>query len=301
MEPISVERCPECGASPLMRDHESAEVVCTNCGVVVATKLTNRGPEWRAFTLEQQIKRVRVGLPQTFAIHDKGLSTNIDFRDLHGFSSEKKAQLHRLRKWQQRSRISNSKEKNLTLALSEMNRMSDAVNLPQNVLETASIIYRKALNKRLTRGRSIQGMVTATIYLACRQCGLVRTIMKLSQASGINKKEVASNYRLLVKELEYFVPSVEPRQYVTKLCNALALNGKVEEFALKILKAAGKLRLTSGRGPKGVAAAVSYIASTVTGERRTQREVAEAVDITEVTIRNRYKEIMERLLIVISI
>lgn len=284
-----------------MRDHESAEVVCTNCGVVVATKLTNRGPEWRAFTLEQQIKRVRVGLPQTFAIHDKGLSTNIDFRDLHGFSSEKKAQLHRLRKWQQRSRISNSKEKNLTLALSEMNRMSDAVNLPQNVLETASIIYRKALNKRLTRGRSIQGMVTATIYLACRQCGLVRTIMKLSQASGINKKEVASNYRLLVKELEYFVPSVEPRQYVTKLCNALALNGKVEEFALKILKAAGKLRLTSGRGPKGVAAAVSYIASTVTGERRTQREVAEAVDITEVTIRNRYKEIMERLLIVISI
>jgi transcription initiation factor TFIIB len=179
--------------------------------------------------------------------------------------------------------------------------MADAVNLPQNILETASVIYRKALDKRLTRGRSIQGMVTATIYLACRQCGLVRTIMKLSQASGIDKKEVASNYRLLVKELKYFVPSVEPRQYVTKLCKELALHGKVEEFALKILKAAEELRLTSGRGPKGVAAAVSYIASTVTGERRTQREVAEAVDITEVTIRNRYKEIMERLLIVISI
>jgi transcription initiation factor TFIIB len=298
---VSVERCPECGASPLMRDQESGEVVCTNCGFVVDTKLADRGPEWRAFTPEQKTKRIRVGAPYTFTIHDKGLSTKIDWRDIRGFPPEKKAQLHRLRRWQRRSRVSSSTERTLASALSEMYRMAASLNLPKNILETASLIYRKAVNKRLNRGRSIQGMVVAAIYLACRQCGLVRTLMELSRASGINKKEVACNYRILVKELDYFVPPVKPGQYITRLCNTLALHGKAEEVAHKILKGARKLKLTSGRGGKGVAAAAGYLASTVVGDRRTQREVAEAVDVTEVTIRNRYKEMMEKLLIVISL
>ena len=301
LKPLSVEGCPECGVSLLLRDQESAEVVCTNCGFVVDTRLADRGPEWRAFTPEQRTERVRVGAPHTFTIHDKGLSTKIDWRDIRGFSPEKKAQLHRLRRWQQRVRVSSSTERNLASALSEMYRMADALNLPKNILETASVIYRKAIKKHLTRGRSIQGTVVAATYLACRQCGLVRTVEELSRASGINKKEVAYNYRLLVRKLNYFVPPVKPGQHITRLCNELALHGKVEEVAHKILKVAGKLRLTSGRGPKGVAAAASYVASKVVGECRTQREFAEAADITEVTIRNRYKEIMERLLIVISL
>jgi len=299
--PLSVEVCPECGASLFMRDQESGEVACTNCGFVVETRLADRGPEWRAFTLEQKTKRIRVGAPYTFTIHDKGLSTKIDWRDIRGFPPEKRAQLHRLRRWQRRSRVSSSTERNLASALSDMYRMAASLNLPKNVLETASVIYRKAVNKRLNRGRSIQGMVVAAMYLACRQCGLVRTLMELSRASGVNKKEVACNYRILVKELDYFVPPVKPSQYITRLCNKLALHGKVEEVAHKILKGARKLKLTSGRGPKGAAAAASYLASTVVGERRTQREVAEAMDITEVTIRNRYKEMMEKLLIVISL
>jgi len=301
LESLPAERCPACRASLFIRDQERAEVVCTNCGFVVASRLANRGPEWRAFTLEQQTKRIRVGAPHTFTIHDKGLSTKIDWRDIRGFSSEKKAQLHRLRRWQQRSRVSNSTERNLASALSEMFRIADALNLPKNMLETASVIYRKAIKKHLTRGRAIQEMVVAAIYLACRQCGLVRTVEELSQASGINKKKVACNYRILVKKLNYSVPPVKPGKYIMRLSNQLELPGKVEEVAHKILKAAEKLRLTSGRSPKGVAAAASYIASTVVGERRTQREFAEAADITEVTIRNRYKEIMKRLLIVVSL
>ena len=301
LESLPAERCPECRASLFIRDQERAEVVCTNCGFVVASRLANRGPEWRAFTLEQQTKRIRVGAPHTFTIHDKGLSTKIDWRDIRGFSSEKKAQLHRLRRWQQRSRVSNSTERNLASALSEMSRIADALNLPKNMLETASVIYRKAIKKHLTRGRVIQEIVVAAIYLACRQCGLVRTVEELSQASGINKKKVACNYRILVKKLNYSVPPVKPGKYIMRLSNQLELPGKVEEVAHKILKAAEKLRLTSGRSPKGVAAAASYIASTVVGERRTQREFAEAADITEVTIRNRYKEIMKRLLIVVSL
>jgi transcription initiation factor TFIIB len=301
LKSLLVEICPECGASLLMCDRESAEVVCTNCGFVVSTKLVDRGPEWRAFTPEQRAERVRVGAPYTFTIHDKGLSTKIDWRDIHGFSPEKKAQLYRLRKWQRRSRISSSTERNLASALSEMYRMAAPLKLPKNVVETAAVMYRKAIKKNLMRGRSIEGMVIATVYLACRRCGLVRTLEEMAQASGINKKEVGRYYRFLVRKLRISMRPPKAEEYVTRLCNELDLHGKVEGVAYAIIKAARKLRLTSGRGAKGLAAAAGYLSSAVVGRRRTQREVAEAMDITEVTIRNRYKEMMKKLLIIVRL
>lgn len=296
-----MKRCPECGASLLIRDQESAEVVCTDCGFVVATKIANRGPEWRAFTPEQVKEKIRVGDPQTFMIHDKGLSTKIDWRDISRFAPEKKAQLHRLRRWQQRIRVSSSSEKNLAVALSEIHRISDALNLPKNISETAAVIHRKVVKKRLTRGRSIRGMATAAMYLACRQNKLVRTLTELSKASAIDRKEIASNYRFLIKKLKSFAPPVKPTQYVTRLSNQLGLDGKTEGIAHKIVRGAKKQMLTSGRGAKGISAAACYIASVVAGERRIQREVAEAADLTAVTIRNRYREMVKRLQITISL
>jgi len=297
---LSVERCPECGSSLLLRDTENAEVVCGKCGFVVTTSLTDRGPEWRAFTPEEYKQKVRVGAPQTFMLHDKGLSTKIDWRDISGFAPEKRAQLHRIRQWQRRSRVSSSTEKNLAVALSEISRISDTLSLPKNIVENSAITYRKAVNEGLIRGRSIRGMATAATYLACRQNKLIRTIAELSRASNINKKEIASNYRFLVRKLKIFVPHVKPNQHVTKLSNQIGLDGLTEGIAHKILIGAKKQKLTSGRGAKGIAAAACYIASIITGNYRTQREFAEAADLTEVTIRNRYREMMRRLKIIIS-
>ena len=305
VQPAKVRQCPECGSSRLMRDYECAEIVCMNCGFVVAAKLTDRGPEWRAFDTEQRQKRTRVGAPLTFTIHDKGLSTMIDWhdRDIYGkrLSPGQKAQIYRLRKWQRRIRVSDATERNLAFALSEISKIANALNLPRNILETASVIYRKAVKERLIRGRSIQGVTSAAIYVACRQCGLARTLEEIAQASNINKKEVGRSYRFLVKELNYFIPPLKPSQYITKFSNQLAMQGKVEEIAHKILATAKELKLTSGRGPTGIAAAASYIASVLTGERKTQREIAEIAQVTEVTIRNRYKELVERLLFVITL
>jgi len=305
VQPAKVRQCPECGSSRLMRDYECAEIVCMNCGFVVAAKLTDQGPEWRAFDTEQRQKRTRVGAPLTFTIHDKGLSTMIDWhdRDIYGkrLSPGQKAQIYRLRKWQRRIRVSDATERNLAFALSEISKIANALNLPKNILETASVIYRKAVKERLIRGRSIQGVTSAAIYVACRQCGLARTLEEIAQASNINKKEVGRSYRFLVKELNYFIPPLKPSQYITKFSNQLAMQGKVEEIAHKILATAKELKLTSGRGPTGIAAAASYIASVLTGERKTQREIAEIAQVTEVTIRNRYKELVERLLFVITL
>ncbi|MDH5662837.1 MAG: transcription initiation factor IIB [Candidatus Bathyarchaeota archaeon] len=304
-QPLRVQQCPECGSTRLMRDYECAEIVCMDCGFVVAAKLADRGPEWRAFDDEQRAKRARVGAPLTFTIHDKGLSTMIDWhdRDIYGkrLSPGQKAQIYRLRKWQRRIRVSDATERNLAFALSEISKIANSLSLPKNILETASVIYRKAVKERLIRGRSIQGVTAAAIYVACRQCGLARTLDEIAQASNINKKEVGRSYRFLVKELDYFIPPLKPSQYVTKFSNQLTMQGKVEEIAHKILAAAKELKLTSGRGPTGIAAAASYIASVLTGERKTQREIAEIAQVTEVTIRNRYKELVERLQFVISL
>jgi transcription initiation factor TFIIB len=288
-----------------MRDYETAELVCMDCGFVVAQKIPDRGPEWRAFDDEQRAKRTRVGAPLTYTIHDKGLSTMIDWhdRDIYGksLSPGQKAQVYRLRKWQRRIRVSDATERNLAFALSEITKIANNLNLPKNILETASVIYRKAVKERLIRGRSIQGVTAAAIYLACRQCGLARTLEEIAQSSTVNKKEVGRSYRFLIKELDYSIPPLRPSQYITKFSNQLTMQGKVEEIAHKVLIAAKELKLTSGRGPTGIAAAASYIASVLTGERKTQREIAEIAQVTEVTIRNRYKELVERLMFHMSL
>ena len=197
-----------------MKDHESAEIVCMGCGYVVIAKLTDQGPEWRAFDAEQREKRARAGAPTTFTIHDKGLSTTIDWhdRDIHGqrLPQGQKAQIYRLRKWQRRIRISDATERNLAFALSEISKITNNLNLPRNVLETASVIYRKAVKEHLIRGRSIQGVTAAAIYVACRQCGVARTLEDISQASPMDKKEVGRSYRFLIKELHYFIKPVKP-------------------------------------------------------------------------------------------
>lgn len=297
---VSVERCTECGSSLLIQDTKNAELVCAQCGFVLKTTLADNGPEWRAYTPEERKQKTRVGAPQTFMLHDKGLSTKIDWRDISGFAPEKRAQLHRIMHWQQRSRVSNSGEKSLAIALAEIGRIADMLKLPKNIIETSAVTYRKAIAEGMIRGRSIKGMANAVTYLSCRQNNLVRTITELSRASGVDKKEIAAYYRFLVRSLKIFVPHVKPNQHITKLSNQLGLDGVTEGIAHKLVVGARKEKLTSGRGAKSLAAAACYIASILAGDYRTQREVADAADLTEVTIRNRYKEMMKRLQIVVS-
>jgi len=282
-----------------MRDYDSAEVACMECGHVLSMRIADRGPEWRAFTSEQREKRSRTGAPTTYTIHDKGLSTMIDWhdRDIYGkkFSTSQKAQIYRLRKWHRRIRVSDAMERNLAFALSEITKIASNLSLPRSTFETASVIYRKAAKERLVRGRSINGISAASVYIACRQSGLARTLEEVAKASKVGRREIGRCYRFLVKELNYLIPPVRANQYVSKFSNQLAMQGNTEEIANKILVMARDLRLTSGRGPTGIAAAASYIAAVLVGERRTQREIAEIAKVTEVTIRNRYKELVDTM------
>lgn len=295
-EPI---QCPECGSQHLAFDEARGELVCEECGLVIDEAMIDQGPEWRAFDLEQGEKRARTGAPMTYTIHDKGLSTTIGWKNKDSYGktipTKNRAQLYRLRKWQRRIRVSNATERNLAYALGELDRMASGMGLPRNVRETGAMIYRKAVNKNLIRGRSIEGVVAASLYAACRQCGVPRTLDEIAGASRVSRKEIGRTYRFMTRELKLKLMPTRPQDYVSRFCSELKLSGEVQSKALDILKDATDKELTSGRGPTGVAAAAIYVASILSNERRTQREVADVAGVTEVTIRNRYKELTDKL------
>ncbi len=292
-------KCPECGSPKFVRVYERAELVCAECGFIVHDKIMDMGPEWRAFDQEQRDRRGRVGAPMTFTIHDKGLSTMIDWRDRdsHGkdLTPKRRAQIYRLRKWQRRIRVSDATERNLAFALSEVDRMSSHLGLPRNVREAAAVIYRRAVEERLIRGRSIEGVAAAALYAACRECKVPRTLDEIAEVSRVSKKEIGRSYRFISRELLIHLRPTSPIDYIPRFGSELGLSGEVQSKAIELLKDAVKKGLTSGRGPTGVAAAAIYIASVQCGERRTQRDVADVARVTEVTVRNRYKELCEKL------
>jgi len=294
-----IAQCPECGSKHLSKDYSRAELVCRNCGLVLDEDIIDHGPEWRAFDSEQREKRARTGAPMTYTIHDKGLSTVIGWknRDSYGkaIPTRNRAQIYRLRKWERRIRISNATERSLAIALSELDRMASGMGLPRTVRETAAMIYRKAALKKLVRGRSIEGVATAALYAACRQCHVPRTLDEISNIAHISRKEIGRIYRYVSRELRLKLLPTSPEDYISRFCSELKLSGDVRAKTVEILREATHRELTSGRGPTGMAAASLYIASVLCGERRTQREVADVAGVTEVTIRNRYKELTKKL------
>jgi len=290
--------CPECGSTKRVTDPGRGEIVCANCGLVLEDGMLETGPEWRAFDAESINRRQRTGAPSTLRFHDKGLSTIIDPRDYDAAGSPLKPRMarsmDRLRKWDARSRTSESKDRNLAIALFEMDRMGGQLGVPKNVIESAALLYRQALEKEIPKSRSIVLTVAACIYLAARQFGLPRTLEELAEVAGAaRRKEVGGVVRILQRELGLRLPPSTPLDYVRQLSSRLNLPGEVQERAARLLRAAIAAGVTSGKNPIGVAGAAVYLASVEAGMKVNQSEVASASSTTPVTIRNNCRDLEE--------
>ena len=290
------EKCPE---DMIIFDEERGEYICLDTGEVLEHHVIDQGPEWRAFTPEEKERRSRVGGPLTPTVHDKGLTTVIDWRDRDAtgkkLEPKRRLEILRWRKWQIRARIQSSIDRNLAQAMNELERISDLLRLPKSVREEAAVIYRKAVEKGLVRGRSIESIVAASIYAACRRLRIPRTLDEIAEFTKAGRKEVARCYRLLLKELEVSVPIADPIDYIPRIGSQLSLPGRVMRRAAEILEEAKRRGITAGKDPAGLAAAAIYIAALLEDERRTQKEIAQVAGVTEVTVRNRYKELAREL------
>ncbi len=296
--------CTECGENTFF-DENRGLIVCEECGLVHSEKYIDRGPEWRAFDADQKKKRTRTGAPMTYMIHDKGLSTMIDWknRDIFGkeIPAKLRGQIYRLRKWQSRIRVSDATERNLTFALSELDRMASNLDLQKNLRECSAKIYRDAVEAHLIRGRSIEGVAAASLYAACRMYKVPRTLNEIAEVARVDKKEIGRSFRFISKELELNLNPTKPIDFLIRFISELELTAECQKRAKFIIRIAEERGLTSGRGPTGVCAAAIYAACILTNERRTQRKIANVSCVTEVTVRNRFSELVENLNLGISL
>ncbi len=291
--------CPACSCEDVFIDDTRGEVTCSNCGVVLSDRSIDQGPEWRAFTADEQNARQRVGGPTDWSKFDQGLTTIIGRQNVDAsgrkLTSTRRAQIHRLRKWQIRTKVHSSDKRNLAVAMTELHRISSQLSIPYSIRETSAVIYRKALRKRLTRGRTILGMIAASLYLACRVHQVPRPLEEVCDQIHITRKELSLCVRLIIRYLNLKIPFSSPIDFIHRFGTELDLPGEAKKKAIDILTMAKEQRLTIGKDPKGMAAAAIYVASILTGARRTQLEIARTARVTEVTVRNRYKEMVEKL------
>ncbi len=298
-EPSPEDILSKCPSGNIVLDEVRGEWICLDTGEVIAERVIDRGPEWRAFTAEEKEKRSRAGAPITATLHNGGLSTVIDWYDKDATGKKldlkKRLELIRMRKWHTRTRMQSSIDRNLAQAMNELDRIAQQLGLPDYVKEEAAMIYKKAVEKELVRGRAIESVVAAALYAACRIHRIPRTLDEIAKYTKSGRKEVARCYRLLVRELGLKIPIVDPADYAQRIASMLNLSGATVKTAIEIINKAREAGITAGKDPAGIAAAAVYIAALLNDERRTQKEVAAAAGVTEVTVRNRYKELIELL------
>ena len=288
-----VKKCPDCSSINLTYDAHLGEVVCKDCGLVVEEKMVDTGIDLQG-KFDKGEKKGRGGAPMSIQKFDKGLTTNVgEISDIYKLEPGQTRKFLRLKRWQER--VSTSIERNLRLAMAELRVIASYLNLPNVVRDEAARIYNYVLQRGLVRGRSMESVIAACIYAACRSYNIPRTLDEIANASEVERKEIGRTYRYIIRKIGLKMTPSSPQDYISRFASTLHLSPASQNEALQILDRAEISELTSGRGPAGIAAAALYVSALLNDEKKTQREVADVAGITEVTIRNRYKELLERL------
>ncbi|MFL6525623.1 MAG: transcription initiation factor IIB family protein [Nitrososphaera sp.] len=286
--------CCTCDSGRQVTDLESSEIICDNCGRVSPDKAIESRAEWRTFDSENN-SRQRVGSPSSLAFHDMGLSTIIGKvnKDSAGrnLDASMNYRMQRLRTWDARTRAQAGGHRNLMQAFSELERLKDKLGLSDAIVQKTAYIYRKAQERRLVRGRSVSSIIAAATYIACREMGAARTLRDLTEITNVTRKMLTRSYRLIVLELDIKVPSINPMKCIMKIANKAKLSEKTQRVAMSTMNDTINKEISAGKDPMGLAAAVLYLSCLTVGEATTQREIALAAGVTEVTIRNRFKDL----------
>jgi transcription initiation factor TFIIB len=286
--------CCICDSGRQVTDVVSGEIICGNCGWVSPDKAIESRAEWRTFASENN-SRQRVGSPSSLAFHDMGLSTIIGKvnKDAagHNLDSSMDYRMQRLRTWDARTRAQTAGHRSLMQAFSELERLKVKLGLSDAVVQKTAYIYRKAQEKRLTRGRSVSSILAAATYIACREMGAARTLRDFTEITNVKRKALSRSYRILVLKLDIKVPSMDLMKCIVKIANKAKLGEKIQRMAMSTMNDLINKKISAGKDPMGLAATVLYLSCLKNGKATTQRDIAEAAGVTEVTIRTRSKDL----------
>ncbi|MFX1365828.1 MAG: transcription initiation factor IIB family protein [Promethearchaeota archaeon] len=291
--------CPECRNTIFITDYFRGQVVCKNCGVVVQEYFIDPGPEWRSFTPEEHKKRTRVGPKIILSLFDKGLTTMIgkENKDASGvyISPKKQSELYRLRKWQERTKFKKSINKNLSYAMNILELICSQLSLTNDIKEKAAYYYRKIIQKVILKGRSINGMIIASLYVVLKLNKRNAVIQLLNNITNLNLKTIKKYVEIIQRELNLKFPPPKPQDWIPLYVSKLSLSWQTGTQAINILKMLEKKINFSGKSPRSLASSALYCACLINNERRSQNEISIIAGVTEVTLRNYYKLIREKL------
>jgi len=291
--PANKVQCTQCQNYTLVLDVLSSEYVCSTCGCVSNEKIYNNDLPY--FEKGEYKDKSRTGMPESLTISHKGLSTLIGLNDTDGrgkmLDPVQKETIQRLRTWNNRSQLNDSISRNLDKALKYLNNFGDKLYLSPAIMENAAYIYRKAAMRKLAKGRSTVSLVAASIYAACREISIPKTISDIANVCNIPSKEIMSHYKLILKELSLKIPVIQGIDYVTLISNRLKLTEKTKREAIRIFTLVQHSRISIGKNPRAFAGAIIYIASQDCNEFLRQVEVCQVADISTVSLRKRCKEI----------
>ncbi len=289
--------CSVCKNGRPIADPESGELVCSDCGLVFSEKAHENRAEWRNFGSENN-DRARTGSPMSLAQHDMGLNTVIgnNNKDSRGQNIDPSmhSMIHRLRIYNFRSQAHTSTDRYLMRAFGELGRQRDKLGLSEAMIDKTAYIYRKALGKGLIRGRSTSAILAAAIYIACREMGAVRSLKDIGEIIDVKRKVISRSYRILILELEMIMPVIDPMKCIAKIANKAKLSEKSKRMAMDVMKDLVNTEASAGKGPMSLAATILYLSSLRNDEAVTQKYISEAAGVTEVTIRNRIKDLKSR-------
>ena len=293
--------CSSCNnnTGQIITDSESGEIICRNCGMVMLDNVQESRPEWRSFTTDEvNNSRSRTGMPTSLARHDKGLATIIGRanKDASGqvLDAAMRTTMERLRTWDFRTQAHTSTDRNLRQAFEHLDKLKDKLGLSDAIIEKTAYIYRKAQENGMVRGRTINSVLAASLYIACRELEVSRTLKDIAAISNIKRKELARMYRLMFFKLDVKIPMVDPLKCIAKISNKINLSEKTKRQAISIMNDVTKKEISAGKDPMGIAATVLYLSCLKTDEYRSQIDIASAAGVTEVTIRNRFKDLKSR-------
>jgi transcription initiation factor TFIIB len=295
----SSEVCPSCKRdNTIITDHKTGEIICSKCGMVLSDKLSNMRSDGRPIVMDETEGKASTGLP-SLAIHDMGLSTVIgkENTDAHRNKIEPSmlSTMHRLRTWDFRTQVHDSSDKSLRFAFSELDSLKDKLGLSDAIIERTAYIYRKAQERGMLRGRSILGVLAAAIHIACRQLNVPRTLDDIATSSNVKRKSIAKSHRDLIFQLHLNLPTIDTTKCIVGVANKANISEKTKHQAINLMTDAVKNGIAAGKDPMGLAATVLYASCMKTGERKTQFELAKAAQITDATIRNRFKDLKSQL------
>src|SRR6266487_3862337 len=294
--------CPLCKGESVITDPASAEIICCKCGMVILDKIEEQrsgSKPGAPSILKDKNQTGTAAAPTPLARSDMGLSTIIGKadNDASGKKIDPSMQptLQRLRTWDFRIQTYKTGKRNLIDAFSQLDKLKHKLALSDSIIENTAYIYRKAHQRGLVRGRSVSVVLSAAVYLACREAGIPKTLKEISEANNIKYRMVAKAYRVLISELDIKIPSFDPMKCVVKVVNKASLNEKIKRQAIDIMNKVKKNEISAGKDPMGLAATVLYISCLNTGENRTKKEIANAAGITDLTLRNRFNELKSKL------